>query len=230
MRWIRRSSAKALASHNGRPETASAFGSMTRCHAARETSVGMACRLDAGFVSCRSINKNIDEGCHDTARALEFAYDSLLLMARSLAGAQELEKVRIVYASRSIPFLSSFVAKEKGFYRIHGLDVELIQVAPRLAITPLATNEVDYSMNIGSSLRAAMRGLPVRAVSTSTVAPVLCFSHAGKVGPGSQRKNRRRYRSGRNQLSSDEDHLVAIWAGAGQRCSAHHHRRGETSA
>jgi hypothetical protein len=29
--------------------------------------------------------------------------------------AQELEKVRIVYASRSIPFLSSFVAKEKGF-------------------------------------------------------------------------------------------------------------------
>jgi len=88
----------------------------------------MACRLDAGFLSCRSINKNIDEGCHDTARALEFAYDSLLLMARSLAGAQELEKVRIVYASRSIPFLSSFVAKEKGFYRSHGLDVELISV------------------------------------------------------------------------------------------------------
>jgi ABC-type nitrate/sulfonate/bicarbonate transport system substrate-binding protein len=64
---------------------------------------------------------------------------ALLLMARSLADAQELEKVRIVYASRSIPFLSSFVAKEKGFYRSHGLDVELIQVAPRLAITALAT-------------------------------------------------------------------------------------------
>jgi len=75
MRWIRRSSAKALASHNGRPETASAFGSMTRCHAARETSAGMACRLDAGFLSCRSTNENIGEGCHDTTRALEFAYD-----------------------------------------------------------------------------------------------------------------------------------------------------------
>src|SRR5712692_7346709 len=96
---------------------------------------------------------------------------ALLLIAKSLAGAQELEKVRIVYASRSIPFLSSFVAKDKGFYRSHGLDVELIQVAPRIAITALAINEVDYSMNIGSSLRAAMRGLPVRAVASSTVAP-----------------------------------------------------------
>jgi ABC-type nitrate/sulfonate/bicarbonate transport system substrate-binding protein len=91
--------------------------------------------------------------------------------AANHASAQGLEKVRIVYASRSIPFLSSFVAKEKGFYRSHGLDVELIQIAPRLAVTALATNEVDYSMNIGSSLRAAMRGLPVRAVASSTVAP-----------------------------------------------------------
>jgi ABC-type nitrate/sulfonate/bicarbonate transport system substrate-binding protein len=47
----------------------------------------------------------------------------------------------------------------------------LIQIAPRLAVTALATNEVDYSMNIGSSLRAAMRGLPVRAVASNTVAP-----------------------------------------------------------
>jgi ABC-type nitrate/sulfonate/bicarbonate transport system substrate-binding protein len=93
------------------------------------------------------------------------------LEAANHASAQEIEKVRIVYASRSIPFLSSFAAKEKGFYRNHGLDVELIQIAPRLAVTALATNEIDYSMNIGSSLRAAMRGLPVRAVASSTIAP-----------------------------------------------------------
>jgi ABC-type nitrate/sulfonate/bicarbonate transport system substrate-binding protein len=71
------------------------------------------------------------------------------------AFAQDLEKVRMVYASRSIPFLLSFVAKEKSFYRRHELDVELIQIASRLAVTAVATNEVDYSMNIGSSLRAA---------------------------------------------------------------------------
>src|SRR5713226_6424292 len=94
-----------------------------------------------------------------------------VLFPSGRAAAQELEKIKIVYASRSIPFLSSFVAKEKKFYQRYGLDADVVQVAPRLAITALATNEVDYSMNIGSSLRAAMRGLPVRAVSSSTLAP-----------------------------------------------------------
>ncbi len=87
------------------------------------------------------------------------------------APAQSMEKIKIVYASRGLPFFSAFVAKEMNFYAKQGLDVELVQVAPRIAITALATNQVDYSMNIGSTLRAAMRGLPVRAVASSTVAP-----------------------------------------------------------
>ena len=85
--------------------------------------------------------------------------------------AQNLEKIKIVYASRGLPFFSALLAKEMNFYLKHGLEVELVQVAPRLAITALATNQVDYSMNIGSTMRAAMRGLPVRAVASSTVAP-----------------------------------------------------------
>jgi ABC-type nitrate/sulfonate/bicarbonate transport system substrate-binding protein len=92
-----------------------------------------------------------------------------LIPASALA--QGMEKVKIVYASRGLPFFSAFVAKEMNFYAKQGLDVELVQVAPRIAITALATNQVDYSMNIGSTLRAAMRGLPVRAVASSTVAP-----------------------------------------------------------
>jgi ABC-type nitrate/sulfonate/bicarbonate transport system substrate-binding protein len=84
---------------------------------------------------------------------------------------QGLEKIRIVYASRGLPFFSAFVAKEMKFYQKHGLDVELIQMAPRIAITALATSQVDYSLNIGSTMRAAMRGAPVRAVASSTVAP-----------------------------------------------------------
>ena len=94
-----------------------------------------------------------------------------LLVTPTAVLSQSLEKVKIVYASRGLPFFSAFVAKEMNFYLKHGLEVELIQVAPRLAITALATNQVDYSMNIGSTMRAAMRGLPVRAVASSTVAP-----------------------------------------------------------
>jgi len=94
---------------------------------------------------------------------------AVFVPARALA--QSVEKIKIVYASRGLPFFSAFVAKEMNFYAKQGLEVELIQVAPRIAITALATNQVDYSMNIGSTMRAAMRGLPVRAVASSTVAP-----------------------------------------------------------
>jgi len=106
---------------------------------------------------------------HYSLLALGLIVAALVGPAGALA--QGLEKIRIVYASRGLPFLSPFVAKEKGFYLKQGLDVDLVQVAPRLAITALATNQVDYSMNIGSTMRAAMRGLPVRAVASSTIAP-----------------------------------------------------------
>jgi ABC-type nitrate/sulfonate/bicarbonate transport system substrate-binding protein len=89
---------------------------------------------------------------------------------------QGLEKVRVVYASRGLPFFSAFVAKEMKFYQKHGLEVELIQMAPRIALTALATSQVDYSLNIGSTMRAAMRGAPVRAVASSTVAPFFALA------------------------------------------------------
>jgi ABC-type nitrate/sulfonate/bicarbonate transport system substrate-binding protein len=95
----------------------------------------------------------------------------LMLVAPWPALGQGVEKIRIVYASRGLPFLSAFVAKEMRFYQKHGLEVELIQMAPRIALTALATNQIDYSLNIGSTMRAAMRGAPVRAVASSTVAP-----------------------------------------------------------
>ena len=94
-----------------------------------------------------------------------------ILLISPAVFAQAPEKIKIVYASRGLPFFSAFVAKEMNFYARHGLDVELVQVAPRIAIVALATNQVDYSMNIGSTMRAAMRGLPVRAVASSTIAP-----------------------------------------------------------
>lgn len=103
-------------------------------------------------------------------RELGFVILALLLVP-GMAGSQSAEKVTIVYASRGLSFFSTFVAKETNFYSKQGLAVELIQAAPRLALTALANNHVDYSMNVGSTMRAAMRGLPVRAVASSALAP-----------------------------------------------------------
>src|SRR5262245_31698881 len=81
------------------------------------------------------------------------------------------EKVRIAIATSSLAFLVPFVAKERGFYLKHGSDVELIQMRPNIAVAALLSGEIDYIELIGSAIRSAARGLPVRAISTGIKSP-----------------------------------------------------------
>ena len=77
------------------------------------------------------------------------------------------EKVRIAYASNSLAFLVPFVAQDRGLYRKHGLDVEMIQVRPNVARgTESASTRVSRpgisgrgsrrTSDIGSSVSAVM--------------------------------------------------------------------------
>lgn len=97
----------------------------------------------------------------------------IFIFAASL-GAQEKsapDKVRIAIATSSMAFLVPFVAKDRGLYHKHGSEVELIQMRPNIAIAALLSGEIDYMELIGSAIRSAARGLPVRAISTSIKAP-----------------------------------------------------------
>jgi NitT/TauT family transport system substrate-binding protein len=81
------------------------------------------------------------------------------------------EKVRIAVATSSLAFLVPFVAKDRGLYLKHGSDVELIQMRPNIAMAALLGGDIDYAELIGSVIRSAARGLPVRAISTGIKAP-----------------------------------------------------------
>jgi NitT/TauT family transport system substrate-binding protein len=81
------------------------------------------------------------------------------------------EKVRIAIATGSLAFLVPFVAKDRGLYLKHGSDVELIQMRPNISIAALLSGEIHYIELIGSAIRSAARGLPIRAVSTGIKAP-----------------------------------------------------------
>ena len=97
-----------------------------------------------------------------------------LLAASIRADAQEKappEKLRIAIAAGSLAFLVPFIAKDRGFYLKHGSDVELIQMRPNISIAALLSGELDYIELIGSTIRSAARGLPVRAVSTGIKSP-----------------------------------------------------------
>ena len=81
------------------------------------------------------------------------------------------EKVRIAIATSSLAFMVPFVAKDRGFYLKHGMDVELIQMRPNISVAALLSGEIQYIELIGSAIRSAARGLPIRAISTGIKSP-----------------------------------------------------------
>jgi len=77
------------------------------------------------------------------------------------------EKVRIAVSSKSLGFLDTWAAKERGFFRRHGLDAEIIAMRPPLTIGALQAGEIDYAIGASTISRGAIAGAPVRIVSLS---------------------------------------------------------------
>ena len=75
------------------------------------------------------------------------------------------EKIRIAVSSKSLGFLDTWAAKERGFFRKHGLDAEIIAMRPPLTIGALQAGEIDYAFGASTISRGAISGAPVRIVS-----------------------------------------------------------------
>jgi ABC-type nitrate/sulfonate/bicarbonate transport system substrate-binding protein len=89
----------------------------------------------------------------------------------SLAQQPSLEKVRLAYPARSLSALHIQVAQEKGIYRKYRLQVEPIQMRAAITVAALLSKEVQYVASLGSSVRVALRGAPVKVVTVSLTAP-----------------------------------------------------------
>lgn len=96
---------------------------------------------------------------------------ALFFLLMPVLAAEAQEKVRITYANNSLAFLIAFIAKDRGFYAANGLNAELVQVRPSVNIAALLSGDADYAEVLGSAIRSAARGAPVRAFSTSIKAP-----------------------------------------------------------
>jgi ABC-type nitrate/sulfonate/bicarbonate transport system substrate-binding protein len=76
-------------------------------------------------------------------------------------------KARLHVAARSLTFIPYYFAESKGFFDSEGIDLEIIVMRPPVGVTALQAGEVDYSASAGLSVRAAMKGLPLRTVMFS---------------------------------------------------------------
>jgi NitT/TauT family transport system substrate-binding protein len=74
------------------------------------------------------------------------------------------ERVTIATPSRGLFELPVVAAMRKGFFRDEGIDVDKVQMQPALGVKALMSGDVDYLLAWGSALRAAVTGVPIKAV------------------------------------------------------------------
>jgi len=95
-----------------------------------------------------------------------------ILVISSTCAAQELVKVPVQIPSISPAVTAFAVARERGYYRQEGLDVQLVVIPSALGMQALPGGNIKFSTAAGSGLLPILRGAPVRYVFTSFNRPM----------------------------------------------------------
>lgn len=80
------------------------------------------------------------------------------------AAADSRDRVRIGYPSSALSTLPFDIAKEKGFYTKHGLEVEYIQMRSALGPQAILNGNINFFTSPQSAINAAVAGLPLVVV------------------------------------------------------------------
>ncbi|HEX9444603.1 MAG TPA: ABC transporter substrate-binding protein, partial [Candidatus Binatia bacterium] len=78
------------------------------------------------------------------------------------------ERVRISYSSVSDSYLYAVIAQQKGFFKQEKIDVDLVRVAGTVAVTGLATDDIEYTLMFSQTIQAALTGIPVKVLASFT--------------------------------------------------------------
>lgn len=91
-----------------------------------------------------------------------------------------LERVRLTVPAKSLTFLPYYFGKAQGMFAREGVDLEIIVMRPPLGVTALVAGDLDYTAAGGLSIRAAMKGVPLRTITF--IQTRLSFSLIGQPG------------------------------------------------
>jgi NitT/TauT family transport system substrate-binding protein len=82
--------------------------------------------------------------------------------------AQSAEKLIFSIPSRSIAAIDLYVARERGFFRGEGLDVDIVQIRGNVAIAAALSGQVQATNGVGTVIRALERSeLPMKILTVS---------------------------------------------------------------
>src|SRR5918996_2011030 len=98
-------------------------------------------------------------------------FESLILCAGFLLAAvapglsaEAPARIRIAYASRSSSAMPLYMALQKGFFKAESLEVEIIQMNPRLGATAVVNGDVTFATPFTSTFRGILQGFPRKLV------------------------------------------------------------------
>ena len=77
------------------------------------------------------------------------------------------QKVRVAMPAKSMTFLNFYVGDKFGVYKAEGLEVSLEVIKTEVGVAGMVAGEIDYTSAIGSALRAAATGMPIKATMFS---------------------------------------------------------------
>ena len=105
--------------------------------------------------------------------AVYAAASMILIFAAVDAHAQtSAKRVRVSIPGANVTYLPFYAAKEKGYYREEGIDIEFILMPAALASTAVMTGDIDYNGAVTGVVAAAVRGQPIKAVIFTMRSPV----------------------------------------------------------
>jgi ABC-type nitrate/sulfonate/bicarbonate transport system substrate-binding protein len=93
----------------------------------------------------------------------------------------ETARILVSAPSISLTWFPAFLARKQGFYRAEGLDVDFVVMKPQVALQAVVTGDVGYTTTLGSTIRAAIRGLPMRVVMTICEKPLFALIASKKI-------------------------------------------------
>ena len=119
-------------------------------------------RFDILSGSASSIRPNRNTKVHPFAFVCFLLLFLALFGSFSLVEAQQLRKVNAAIPAITPAAAPFAIAKDRGFYREEGLDVDLIVMPSAVGIQALIGGNVNFSTQGGAGLLPALRGAPIR--------------------------------------------------------------------
>jgi NitT/TauT family transport system substrate-binding protein len=98
------------------------------------------------------------------SRPIVIGFLIMLGASSSALSAETPPKVRIAYASRSSSAMPQYMAVQRGYFKAEGLDVEIIQMNPRLGATAVVNGDVAFATPFTSTFRGVLQGFPMKLV------------------------------------------------------------------